>query len=169
MCEPVTMAVLGATFAAESAKTQEKMASRSASSALRSGRIQQNTIRKRQIQEARAAGLKKQEVRDAAQRAQSVNQVATGEAGIGGRTVKALARDIRRRELAGIAAVDRNEDAVQEQLALEAQGANAATARSISAINPGPGAGIAATEGGLRGISQGLGNLNAVSARDRKD
>lgn len=177
MCDPVTLGltavaigtvstVTSTASAAVQAQTQASMAKRSAKDARRNEQIQQETLRTRALQEADAASLRKQELTDTAREALSVANVSAGEGGIGGTSVRAIARDIERQRLTGINAIDRNESATQEQLSLEARGVRARAAREINSLNPGMGAGLAATNAALQGLGNTLMLTSAAQSID---
>lgn len=162
MCDPLTITAIAVTTAASvatstiSAKQQAAMAKQQQESARRNELIQQETLRTRAIQEADAAALRKQELTDSAREALAVADVSAGEGGVGGNSVRSIARDIERQRLAGINAIERNEGATQDQLGLEAQGVRANLARNISNINPGTGPALAGLTGAVQGVGQGL-------------
>lgn len=167
MCDPVSLSIAAVTIGVAStaastttsamqAQAQADMAKRSAEDARRNEQIQQETLRTRALQEADAANLRKQALTDSAREALAVADVSAGEGGVGGNSVRAIARDIERQRLAGINAVERNDDATQEQLALEARGVRARAAREINSLNPGMGPGLAATNSALQGLGNTL-------------
>lgn len=156
MCLPILMAGGQAYMAAEQAKAQEKQAKAQARSIRQGELIQQETLRTRAVQEADAAAIRKQQLTDQARETLAIADVSAAESGVGGNSVRSIARDINRQRLAGINAVDRNQDATQAQLALEQRGVRAGAARQINSLNPGVGAGYAATQGALQGLAQGL-------------
>lgn len=145
------------------AQTQAQMAKKQARAARRSEEIQQETLRTRGLQEADATAIRKQQLTDQAREALAIADVSAGESGVGGNSVRSIARDINRQRLAGINAADRNLDATQDQISLEQRGVRARTARQINSINPGPGAGLAATNAAIQGLGNTLMLANAAS------
>ena len=174
MCDFITptVAAIGIGLASAAASTttsvlasqaQAAGAKRQARAAHQSEVLQQETLRQRAVQEADAAAIRKQQLTDSAREALATADVSAAESGVGGNSVRNIARNINRQRLAGINAVDRNQDATQAQLALERQGLRAATAREINSLNPGVGAGLAGTSAALQGLGNTLSLANAAS------
>lgn len=175
MCEPTTIALVttavvtivatsvSTTMAVQAANAQEKAGKAKAKNAKIADGIRQGQLKLRGVQEAEKADLAKRALTDQAALAESMATVSLDEGGVGGQTSLAIAREIKRSKLSGIAAIDRNADATQLQLATEQQGSRAAAAREIAGINAGPNAGLAGAAAALGGISSGVGL--ATSAR----
>jgi multidrug efflux pump subunit AcrA (membrane-fusion protein) len=162
MCDPVSISLIAATTAISmgtsmaSASAQAQQAKAQEEAAQQAHLLEQQALAERQLQEAESASDRQDQVNLEAQRAASTAQLTAAEAGVGGGSVRARLAQIERDRMAGVVAVQRNEEVTQAQLGRQREGRTAQLSRELTSIDRGPGMGMAALTGGLSGVSTGL-------------
>lgn len=118
----------------ESAESQNKVKHRQEKAINLDAKAKQNMLVARKGQEEAAASEKKDQVTLATEAAISDSAVSTGEAGIGGGSVRDISRTILNRRLAGISSIDRNADNTQTQLGFESVSVEAGRRRAVGSL-----------------------------------